>query len=103
MSLNLAIYLLINGCEIIDAFELEGTLKGHLIQLLYSEQGHLQPDQVFRALSSLALSTETRLLLLGQPIGQPMSVPSHPLKTKPKPSYLHPKSNTSKLNLPSFS
>lgn len=99
MSLNLAIYLLINGREIIDAFELEGTLKGHLIQLLYSEQGHLQPDQVFRALSSLALSPETRLL----PLGQPMSVPSHPLKTKPKPSYLHPKSNTSKLNLPSFS
>ena len=29
----------------IELLELEGTFKGHLIQLLYNEQGHLQLDQ----------------------------------------------------------
>jgi len=29
-----------------DSFELEGTLKGQLIQLLYTEQGHLQLEHV---------------------------------------------------------
>jgi len=32
--------------DIIESFELEGTFKGHLVQLLCSEQGHLQQDQV---------------------------------------------------------
>lgn len=30
----------------IDSFELEGTLKSHLLQLPCREQGHLQLDQV---------------------------------------------------------
>ena len=30
---------------IVELFELEGTLKGHLIQLPCNEQGHLQLDQ----------------------------------------------------------
>ena len=34
---------------IVELFELEGTLKGHLIQLPCNEQGHLQLDQVLRA------------------------------------------------------
>jgi len=33
----------------IESFELEGTLKGHLVQLPCSEQGHLQVHQVLRA------------------------------------------------------
>jgi len=32
--------------KIIESFELEGNFKGHLVQLLCSEQGHLQLDQV---------------------------------------------------------
>jgi len=35
-----------------ESFELEGTLKGHLVQLLCKEQGHL----LLRAPSSLTLS-----------------------------------------------
>ena len=30
----------------IELFELEGTLKGHLVQFLCNEQGHLQLDEV---------------------------------------------------------
>ena len=32
-------------CRITELFELEGTLKGHLVQLPCSEQGHLQLHQ----------------------------------------------------------
>ena len=32
--------------RIIESFELEGTLKGHLVQLSCNEQEHLQLDQV---------------------------------------------------------
>jgi len=32
--------------RIIECFGLEGTFKGHLIQPLCNEQGHLQLDQV---------------------------------------------------------
>ena len=39
----------------IESFDLEGTFKGHLVQLPCSEQGHLQLDQVLRAPSSLTL------------------------------------------------
>jgi len=31
----------------IEVFELEGTFKGHIVQLPCREQGHLQLDQVF--------------------------------------------------------
>ena len=31
---------------ITEWFGLEGTFRGHLVQLPHSEQGHLQPDQV---------------------------------------------------------
>lgn len=31
--------------RIIELFELDGTPKGHIVQLLCSEQGHLQLDQ----------------------------------------------------------
>jgi len=33
------------GSKIIESFELEGTFKGHLVQLLCSEQGHIQLNQ----------------------------------------------------------
>ena len=34
---------------LIELFELEGTLKGHLAQLCCSEQGHLQQNRLLRA------------------------------------------------------
>ena len=40
----------------IESFELEGTIKGHLLQLPCNEQGHLQLDQMLEAPSSLTLS-----------------------------------------------
>ena len=40
-------------------FELEGTFKGHPVQLPCNEQGHLQLHQVLRALSSLTLSVSS--------------------------------------------
>ena len=40
----------------IELFELEGTFKGHLVQLPCNEQGCLQLDQVLRALSSLTVN-----------------------------------------------
>ena len=36
-------------------FELEGSLKSHLVQLSYNEQGHLQLDQDAQSPSSLTL------------------------------------------------
>jgi len=42
--------------RIIESFELERTLKYHLVQFPCSEQGHLQLDQVLRACSSLTLN-----------------------------------------------
>jgi len=40
--------ILMNSCQdvIIESFELEGNLTGHLIQVPCTEQGHLQLDQV---------------------------------------------------------
>ena len=42
--------------KIIESFELEGTLKGHPVQLPYNEQGHPQLPQVL--ISSFSLSEE---------------------------------------------
>ena len=42
-------------CRIIESFQLEGTLKGHLVQLPCNKQGHLQLHQELRALGSLTL------------------------------------------------
>ena len=42
-------------CKIIECFELEGTIKGHLVQLPCKERGHLQLHQVLRSPSSLTL------------------------------------------------
>ena len=42
-----------SGSQFTESLELEGTLKGHLVQLPCNEQGHPQLDQVLRALSSL--------------------------------------------------
>lgn len=39
----------------VETFELERTLKGHIVQVLCNEQGHLQIIQVLRAPFSLAL------------------------------------------------
>jgi len=36
--------------QIIQSFQLEGTLKGHLVQLLCNEQGYLQLDHVAQSL-----------------------------------------------------
>jgi len=51
-----------NPSIVIESFELEGTLKGHLVQLPYSEQGHPQLNQVFRAPSSLILNVSLGIL-----------------------------------------
>ena len=42
--------------RIVESLELEETFKGHLVQLPYSERGHLQLHQVLRAPSSLTLN-----------------------------------------------
>ena len=42
-----------SGSQFTESLELEGTLKGDLVQLPCNEQGHPQLDQVLRALSSL--------------------------------------------------
>ena len=56
---------------IIESFELEVTLKSHLVQIPCSEEGHLQLDQ-----SSVQPDLEH---LQRQGIsGQPASVPHHP-------------------------
>jgi len=36
--------------KIIESFEFKRTFKGHLLQLLYNEQGHPQIDQVAQSL-----------------------------------------------------
>ena len=41
---------------VIEPYELEGTLRSHLIQLPCTEQEHLQPDQVLRDPSNMILS-----------------------------------------------
>ena len=43
----------VSGFRIIELFELEGTVKGHLVQLPCSEQGCLQLDRVLTAPSNL--------------------------------------------------
>jgi len=48
--------IIYQNLNFIESFELEGTFKGHLVQLPCNEQGHLQLDQVLRALSSLTLN-----------------------------------------------
>ena len=58
------------------SFELEGTFKGHVVQLLCDEQGHLQLDQVAQSLLQPDLEC-----LQGRSIhrisGQPVPVPHH--------------------------
>ena len=63
--------------RIINLFELEGTFKGHLVQFLYSEQGHPPLDQGAQNLVQPDLEC-----LQGQVIhhlcGQPVPVLRHP-------------------------
>ena len=42
-----------------ELFELEGTLKGHLVQFPYSELGYPQLDQVLRAQSTFCITLKT--------------------------------------------
>jgi len=42
--------------RVFELLELEGTLKGHLVQPPCNEQGHLQQIRLLRAPSSLTLS-----------------------------------------------
>ncbi|XP_048799200.1 uncharacterized protein LOC125692562 [Lagopus muta] len=51
--------------RIIESFELEESLKGHLAQLPYNKQEHLQLHQVLAASSSLNLSASRSRILLG--------------------------------------
>ena len=54
--------------RIMESFELEGTLKGHLVPLFCNEQGHPQLHQELRAPSSLTLGVpkdETSTASLG--------------------------------------
>jgi len=44
------------SCRITESFELEGTLKGHLVQLPCTERGYIQLEQVLSAPSSLTLN-----------------------------------------------
>jgi len=60
-----------------ESFGLEGTFKGHLLQLPHNEQGHLQVDQVAQSLVQSVLEC-----LQGWAFyhisGQPVVVPHHP-------------------------
>ena len=77
--------------RIIESFELEGTVKGHLVQLLCHEQGHLQLNQ--SAQSPIQPDLEC---LQGRGIhhisGQPVPVAQHPYCKKLFP-YIQSKSH----------
>jgi len=77
-----------------ESFELEGSLKGHLVQLPGNEQGHLQLHQVLRAPSSLTLSVSK-----GWDTTTSLGNPFQYLTTFIVKSYFL----ISNLNLPSFS
>jgi len=55
------------NCRIIESFELEGTLKGHLVQLSSNEQGYPQLDHIAQSpiqpdlpsVSKVGVSTES--------------------------------------------
>ena len=51
--------------RIIQSFELEGTLTGHLVQLPCNEQGHPQLHQVLRAWPSLDACPGSAISLFG--------------------------------------
>jgi len=63
--------------RITESLELEGTFKGHLVQLPCNEQGHLRLDQVAESLVQPGLES-----LQGRGFyhisGQPVPVPHHP-------------------------
>ena len=61
--------------RIIELFELEGTLKGHLVQLPSNEQGHPQLHQKLRAPSHLILGISRDGVSTIS--GQPLPVPDH--------------------------
>ena len=70
---------LVRYCEsqtFIESLELEGTFKGHLVQLPCNEQGRVQPHQVAQGLIQPRLES-----LQGWGIhhisGQPVPVPQH--------------------------
>lgn len=65
--------------SIIEPFELEGTRKGHLVQLPCNEQGYPQLYQVLRALSSLILKeSRVRESTIHHQSGHPLPVPHRP-------------------------
>ena len=60
--------------RIIESLELEGTFKGHLVQLPCNEQGHVQLDQVDQGAIQLDLECLQRWgihHLSGQPVPLP--------------------------------
>ena len=83
-------FIIIADCRIIESLELEGTFKGHLVQLPYNEQGHLQLDQDAQSLVHPDLEC-----LQGWGIHhlseQPVPVPHHAYCKKYLP-YTQPKS-----------
>ena len=50
-----------NHHRITESFELEGTFKGHLVQLYCNKQGHLQLDQMLRARSGHSVILQFRI------------------------------------------
>ena len=58
----------------IEWFELEGSLKGHLVPFSCNEQEHPQLHQVLRAPSSLTLGVSRHPQLYGQPEEEVCSV-----------------------------
>jgi len=81
--------------RIIESLELEGTIKGHLVQLPCNEQGHPQLDQVAQGLIQPCLES-----LQGWGIHhiseQPIPVPQHS-HCKRLFSYIQSKSTLFKL------
>jgi len=83
--------------RIIESLELEGILKGHLVQLPCNEQGHTQRDQVVQSpalnasrdrASTTSLGNIFQSLTIFFPYIQPLYLPS--LSLKPFPLTLSP-------------
>lgn len=60
-SQTVVCHLAAKNQRIMESRELEGTIKGHLVQLPCNEQGHLQPDKAAQRLDTSLESAGIKL------------------------------------------